>query len=501
MSQVRSRDESASQAAFSGGLGLVRDRYLLAVCLLGVAGLWIMPLRSSLWLDETGTFWVIQGSLGDVVHRALDFQGQFPAYYVLLWGWSKLAGTSEIALRLPSVFAAGVAALLCYRLAKRLFGESDVARLAACIFVLLPPVAFAAADARPYAMALAALLGSTLALVRWLDSGKRRDWLAYLVLAAATVYLHYLYALVFIPHALMAFRELRRKGRRAAAVVGATAGSLGVLLLPALPHFLNVAGRRYAMSLFTYGSVPDLVQWVVPSIVVAAFLAGSLASMSGDGLRWETSGIARGHLPFLAVWLLLPPITLFVASHATGIGLYATRHFLSSAPALALLGALAFALLSSRQQRIAVGVLAILSVAGYGGRFHTGTDWRTAAATVNALSDGPTCPILVYTGFSESGEMDWILDEQQSQLFLAPFAAYPIEGRTYPLPFTLTAQAREYVQSILTKVEPGAERLLLITSEPARTYDVWLSGQMGVAGYTYRQVGIWGDVRLVVFER
>jgi uncharacterized membrane protein len=133
-------------------------------------------------LDETGTFWVIQGDLADVIRRALDFQGQFPLYHVLLWGWTRIAGTGELALRLPSLFAALLATWLCYRLALRLFGEVAIARIAACVFVLLHPVAFAAADARPHALALAALLGAALRSSGGSESERLRDGAAFVAL-------------------------------------------------------------------------------------------------------------------------------------------------------------------------------------------------------------------------------------------------------------------------------------------------------------------------------
>ena len=227
--------------------GSGRDYYLLAVCLIGILAVWIRPLfASSLWLDETGTFMVIRGSLNDVIHQGLEFQGQFPLYHVFLWSWSKLAGTSEIALRLPSLFGALLAAWLCYRLALGLFADVNIARLAGYIFVLLPPVAFAAADARPYALALAALLGATLVLFRWMESERLRDGILYVGLVALTLYLDYMFALALIPHALIAYRHVRQKGRRGAVAVAAATGAIVLLMLPTVPHFIDVIGRRDA---------------------------------------------------------------------------------------------------------------------------------------------------------------------------------------------------------------------------------------------------------------
>jgi hypothetical protein len=128
------------------------------------------------------------------------------------------------------------------------------------------------------------------------------------------------------------------------------------------------------------------------------------------------------------------------------------------------------------------------------------SDWRGAARAANAASGGPDTPVFVYTGFSESQQMDWILDEERSQLFLAPLAAYPVEGRRYPLPFELTDRAQEYVEGLLASAA-GADRIILITSEATAAYDQWLADRTSRLGFQERDLGDFGFVRVVVFER
>lgn len=478
-----------------------RDPYFILVGLLGILTGWIIAIRSSLWIDEAGTFWVIQGSFGEMLHRALHFQGQFPLYHTFIWGWSKLAGTSELALRFPSLLAALIAVWLCYRLALRLFEGIAVARLAACVFILLGPVAFAAADARPYAFALASLLGATLALVRWFRTDRPRDLAAWVALTAITLYLHYLFALALIPLTLLAYRSIRQKGWRGLAIVATAVGALGVLMIPAMPHFVDVVGRRQAMSLYTFGSIPEVLAWVAPPMIVVSFIIARVVKLSDDGPVPSTSAMPGNVLVFLGVWLVLPPLTLYVEGQITGIGLYSQRHFLSSLPALALLTAYAFARLSPRRQRIGLAVLAALFVLTSASPLHVFSDWRGAAEAANALSDGPQTPIFVWTGFSESTQMDWIRDAERSQLLLAPFAAYPVEGRLHPLALTPTDEAKAYVDGILASEAVGADRILLITSEAASTTDVWLGDQVSAFGYAEHSVQEFAGVRVLMFER
>ena len=42
--------------------------------------LWLLPLSSSLWLDETLTWWVIKDGAGHAIGRAFTYQ-QSPLYY------------------------------------------------------------------------------------------------------------------------------------------------------------------------------------------------------------------------------------------------------------------------------------------------------------------------------------------------------------------------------------------------------------------------------------
>jgi hypothetical protein len=477
------------------------DRYVLLVVSIVVLAEWVRPLGSSLWLDETGTYFVLRaGGLHDVVHRALDVQGQFPLYCTLLWGWTRVFGMSEVALRLPSLIAGIAAVWLAYRVALRVFGDVVVARLTACILVMLGPVAFAAADARPYAITLAVFLAATLLLLRWIDGGRIADGLGYLVLAAVTLYLHYLFGLAYVAHVLLLIPALRRMGRRGVAVAAAGAAIFVVLLVPAVPHFVDVYGRRDAMSLFTYGSTTDLLSVLVPPTLVVAFL---VARFTGTGTRWASASpttVRREVVVPLVVWAVLPPTTLFLVGRVTGVGLWAERHFLSYAPALAMLAAWGFALLSPARQRVGLAVLATAFVLTFSQPGHARGDFRAAAEAANALSVGRQTPVFVYTGFSESRRLDWVRDPQHSQLFLAPFSAYPIDGQMFALPLRLTVRSEEYVSGLLTHAM-RSDRILLVSDEASESFDVWLGDQTRREGYTKTTVGDFDGIRVVSFDR
>ena len=83
--------------------------------------------RSNFWTDELFTLHVIghDGGLAEVWRRALT-DTHPPLYYFGLYGWSKLGGTSEAWLRLPSAVFAVLALLVTARALRRRFSPAAI---------------------------------------------------------------------------------------------------------------------------------------------------------------------------------------------------------------------------------------------------------------------------------------------------------------------------------------------------------------------------------------
>jgi hypothetical protein len=131
----------------------------------------LMPLVASLAGDETSTWWIIEGSLAETISRASYCTGQSSLYMLIAWSAKQIGGGHEIVLRLPSLLAAGAAVFFLYRLAERLLDRAT-ALIAIVLFLCIKPVAVSAADARPYAFALALSVAAMLFLIRcWILGG------------------------------------------------------------------------------------------------------------------------------------------------------------------------------------------------------------------------------------------------------------------------------------------------------------------------------------------
>src|ERR1039458_4531678 len=66
--------------------------------------IWFIGIHAPLWTDETGTFWQINAGFSEIWARHF-LTLTSPEYAYILWFSTKLLGTSEIALRIPSILA------------------------------------------------------------------------------------------------------------------------------------------------------------------------------------------------------------------------------------------------------------------------------------------------------------------------------------------------------------------------------------------------------------
>jgi mannosyltransferase len=160
----------------------------------------------SFWRDEVSTVIFARGSLGDlltIVGRDRQEVGlaNMATYYLILHFWLVI-GETEARVRLLSVLI-GVASVVPVFFVARRLGGWLAAGLAAGIFVLVPYVIHYSQEARGYSLAM--LVGGGLT---WLVlvGVERRDriwpWLAYGVVAALGLYVHFFVALVVAAHGL-----------------------------------------------------------------------------------------------------------------------------------------------------------------------------------------------------------------------------------------------------------------------------------------------------------
>jgi hypothetical protein len=364
-------------------------------------------------------------------------------------------------------------------------------------------VAFEASEARPYAMATTAVIASTYALVRWLDDGHRWSLaLGYALLAVTVVWLHYLFAIALVPHALYAFVRLRRGEtevtvrRMAIVALLVTAG-----ILPLAVQLASLWDRRSSLSIPADGSVQYLAFLLIPSVLVAALFIGSLVARLQGRIRIEPVPARSSTLVLLGSWLLFPVVTLFLISALTPITFLSPRYFASVAPATALIAGWAMASLEpAAARRIVAIVLSLLSILAYGGSLKNGEDWQGAATFERDHAD-PSTIVLVHPALVEAAQLDWFSDPEKRSYLLSVQSYYPMVGRMTPMPYVLDDAARGYLEDLVTGELAGVDRFLLVTRYTRIPFRDWLDGRLTSEGYRSTVIGTFGVITIFEFSR
>ena len=472
-----------------------------------VLRLWVLPIRSSFWLDETGTYWIIKDGLANAFVRAIHWSGQSPLYY-LIAGLAHLAGgPTEVILRLPSLIAMIAAAWLLYKLAERLF-DAETATLAVLVFACSEWVAFEAADARPYALALFLLIASAWMLVRWLDSGRPLYAAGYVLLAAVTIYAHVLMAIALAGHGIYALYRSREGVVKHAALPAAWTAAAG-LSLPLVPHLLVLFRTRGSHAFAGAPNVSEFLASIAPPLLAApvalGLLIGWLGAPRGSLERGRNIVAPKESVILAAAWALLPLTTLYLFSVLTRSDLFQPRYYVSAAPGLALLfGWWLRAAATAPARALAAALLVICGSHSFGALQHGDEDWRGAMAKVRALTAGGDTPVLVASGFLEATNPDALTIPGLREVLFSPLALYPAGGKLIRLPMRLDEKSTPYLETIVaTDLQYRTRFILVCVSQQRIAYNLWLLGRLAVASQGFRSEiqGNFGDVGVFLFSR
>lgn len=278
--------------------------------------------RPGLWADELATWGMTTVSAHDLwpLLRSTDMVNG--AYYALMWGWTHLLGSSDLALRLPSVIAMTLTAALVAALGSR-FGGPRGGLLAGMLFAVVPAVSRYGQEARVYALVVLFAALSTLLLARALDRPRFTRFLPYVLVVAVLGALNVISMLLLLAHGVLVLTLRRRAfgGWLAAAAVGA---------VPAIVVLALSAGQR------------GQVGWIGPSTITSLStlpynLFGATA-IGGALLVLAALSVSYRHPALVySAWALLPTVTLFIAGHFTSVWL--PRYVLFTVPAWVLLAA------------------------------------------------------------------------------------------------------------------------------------------------------------------
>jgi len=499
------------------------DAALFFVLILCLVRLWLMPLASSLWVDETVTAFIVR--LGtDHPSLAVASQVTESNYYFLPRAATALLGFSEVAYRLPSLLVQGTALFLVSRLAVRLI-DPQSGWFAAFACLSLRGFNYEAVDARPYALGICLVSLSFYLLVRWFDSGSRWDAVFFIVSAGLLWRVHLVFwppYIVFASYAVMRLvgREtLVRWGNAVLAFI-----LLGLVLAPILPDAISLlkdAGAHVITNVPSYRTLGRSIQMeALAYCVVGAWLFGgkrmrnpvrgvsiSLCSNRQAQLEAPKKPMSPASLVLIIGWWLCPPLCLFAFSRTTGESIFVPRYLSIALPGAALAATAVTGLVVTRARWKPISlILGLAALIIYGQwrhamPIHDSSDWRGAAAKLNEIGVAPGTPVICPSPFIEARPPAWQPDYPLPGFLYAHLQMYPIAGKPILFPYDTSPEAEEFARQLTWKSLLPAGRFYLYGGRHVvHFWENWFSARPELAGWHRRSLGSFGDIEVVIVE-
>jgi 4-amino-4-deoxy-L-arabinose transferase-like glycosyltransferase len=131
-----------------------------------------------LWIDEATTARVTDASLENLAHAARGADAHPPLLDALVWTSRQVFGSSDVALRLPSLVAGVLLVPAVYVTAEKLF-DRRVGLIAAVVVAIGPGFVWLSGVAQPGAVAALLTTISVLALMMAVDDGRLFRWVLF----------------------------------------------------------------------------------------------------------------------------------------------------------------------------------------------------------------------------------------------------------------------------------------------------------------------------------
>src|SRR5215831_6486013 len=309
--------------------------------------------RLSLWRDEAYTVDAAGRPLPRIVAMLGRTDAVNGAYYLLMHAWTAVAGTSAAALRLPSLLAMAVAAVVTAAIGRRLARAGRLPApaltgvVAGLLFAAAPQVTRYAQDARAYGLVTMCATVATYLLLRAAGDARWRWWAAYGAAITATGLFNLLAFLLVAAHGATVW--IARARQRAAGArrpvpadpvpVSRWLAAAGAATAALSPLLVAGSGQRKQISWLERPG-PAAVSHLVVSFAGSQPLVPLLGLLLLTGVIATVADRPRAPMDMATVaapWLVLPAAVLLVASQLRPV--YDARYLVFGLPALGLLSA------------------------------------------------------------------------------------------------------------------------------------------------------------------
>lgn len=404
------------------------------------------PITASLWIDEAISFWIISDTFSETISRALNYQGQSPLYFCLLWCFKEVFGSTEYLLRIPSIVFFILALYFCFYLIKELMSR-EIALLTLLLLLIQDRVLVAAFSARPYALALLFSLILFWALIKWLKTEKKLYQLIFIFASAAMIYAHYLFGVMLLVVAIIVWQLSGSNAEKS----GSTRSSrsrfwqmalsfilIVVLVAPAFPQLYSLFMRHTSLSFAAKPTLFNLIQFVIPPYMLLYMVLVAVFSLIVFGRCWKRDNLPDAKaFKVLLWWVLLAPCLYFIHALFSSHSFFIERFILWCAPALAaILAYLISGIYPLRAKLTAIALLTLFIVTREIDRKWQVEDWRGAALQTVALRDTER-PLLFYNGLVEAQNIEFLTELENKEYLTAPLSYYRVLNPVTLLPAVL----------------------------------------------------------------
>lgn len=284
-------------------------KYFLLIILLIAFGLRLINLNQSLWLDEAAQALESARPLSQQLNIIADFHP--PLYHIFLHFWMLLS-SSELWMRLPSVFLGVGSVLLLIRISNSL-NFKNASFLSGLFLAISPFAIWYSQEIRPYIFFTFFSLLSTYFFFN-------RSWTWYTLTSIITIYTSYFAPFLFLSHTVYIFILAKKELKNFLLSLSLTVLSF----LPWIPSFISqlkvgtggifrgwtevvsidttkVIPLTLAKFIFGRGSIDNNLLYILILLPVAIIFLYSSVVLSKEKRNWEL--LTLFFIPFLAVTL------------------------------------------------------------------------------------------------------------------------------------------------------------------------------------------------------
>jgi len=390
---------------------------MIALILIAGLILRLFKLDQSLWLDEAINVTFVKNlNLHSLIfdYSVGDFHP--PLYHIMMRGWVLLFGTSEIAVRLPSVILGLATVYVVYLIAKKLF-DNKTALISATLIATSPLHVYYSQEARMYMLAA---FFAGLSVYFFVSIAKKETliyWFGFVVSTALMLYSDYLPYLLFPVYVifLLIFRNKIQKS-----TVKTFLPAFVLIFVLVLPWFL-IFPKQLATGLSAAAASPAWSNVVGASslkdlaVTYVKFVIGRISNDNNliyallfapagaiFALMLFLSSFRMSHLRFfLWLWLLVPTIVAFLISFFVPV--FAYFRFIFILPAFYMLIAASVNLVNwPKFNRIFLTLFLTINLVSLGIYF-TNTkfqreNWKGAVSYIQSASDNNSIVLFEASG-------------------------------------------------------------------------------------------------------